>query len=330
MEGVMGVGKIFAVLVMLALAATASTLAQAAESRRIVTTTAQIADLVRTVTGDLADVRNLMGEGIDPHQYRPTRTDVALLAGADLVFWNGLTLEGQMVGLMERLGERKPVVAVGDRLAARGVLSDLAAVPVGEPVVDPHIWMDVRLWRAALGEIGETLATIDTAHAALYRANAAAGQARLADLHRYVSEVMASVPAGQRVLVTAHDAFNYFGRAYAIEVVGIQGISTESEAGLHRIEAVVDLLVRRAIPTVFIESSVSERNVQALIEGAGARGHRVRVGGMLYSDAMGGAGTYEGTYVGVIDHNATVIAQTLGGQAPIGGWGGRLMVAGQK
>jgi manganese/zinc/iron transport system substrate-binding protein len=173
------------------------------------------------------------------------------------------------------------------------------------------------------------LAALDPSRAAAYQENATAYQARLAALHDYVTRVIGSIPPEQRVLVTAHDAFNYFGRAYGIEVMGIQGLSTESEAGLEDINRLVDLIVQRRLGAVFVESSVSDKNVRALIEGARARGHALTIGGSLYSDAMGPAGTYRGTYVGMIDHNATTIARALGGEAPLGGMEGKLEASDQ-
>ncbi|HET8728813.1 MAG TPA: zinc ABC transporter substrate-binding protein [Alphaproteobacteria bacterium] len=292
----------------------------AAESWSIVTTTAQVGDIVRGVAGDEAAVESLMGAGVDPHLYRPTRSDVAALARADLVFYNGLHLEGQMYDVLERLALDKPVVPVTERLEEARLLADATGVSR----FDPHVWMDVSVWMEGTATVAEVLAEADPPNAETYRRNAEAYRAELARLDAYVRDVLASVPEGSRVLVTAHDAFNYMGDAYGLEVVGIQGISTESEAGLQRIEEIVDLLVERGIAAVFVETSVSERNVRALIDGAAAQGHEVRIGGTLYSDAMGEPGTYTGTYVGMIDHNATVIARALGGSAPPGGLNGRL------
>ena len=189
---------------------------------------------------------------------------------------------------------------------------------------DPHVWMDVKGWIAATRVIEEALAEFDSANADTYRTNAAAYRERLVALDDYARKSLGSVPEQQRVLVTAHDAFQYLARAYGIEVRGIQGISTESEAGVKDIEDLVSFLVERKIPAVFIESSVSDKNVRALIEGAAAKGHAVVIGGELFSDAMGSAGTYEGTYLGMIDHNITLITRALGGTAPENGFQGKL------
>ncbi|HYC03952.1 MAG TPA: zinc ABC transporter substrate-binding protein [Azospirillaceae bacterium] len=280
--------------------------------RRLLATTAQVADLVRAVAGDRADVEALLGEGIDPHTYKLTRSDVSKLMQAEAVFYNGLLLEGKMTDALDRVAQAgRPSVAVAGALPPDRLLKD----PEYENAPDPHVWMDVAAWAEGLGPVRDALSKLDPAGAETFRANAAAYAARLRDLDAYARATLASVPRERRVLVTAHDAFAYLGRAYEVEVLGIQGISTESEAGLKRIEEVVELLVRRRIPAVFVETSVSDRNVQALIEGARARGHEVVIGGRLFSDAMGAPGTYEGTYIGMIDHNVTTIATALGGRA---------------
>jgi manganese/zinc/iron transport system substrate-binding protein len=294
--------------------------AAAQERLGVVATTGMIADAARAVGGDRVRVRALMGPGVDPHAYRQTRTDIVAMAQADLVLWHGLYLEAQMERFLEGLGESGKVVAVAeglprDRLIAHDDYADR---------FDPHVWMDPDLWALVVANVRDALISAAPAHEAAFRANADAHLAEVGALGAYARRVLSTVPADGRVLVTAHDAFNYFGAAYGFEVMGIQGISTESEAGLRRISELVDVLVRRGVRAVFVETSVSDRNVRALIEGAAARGHRVAIGGELYSDAMGAAGTYEGTYVGMIDHNATLIARALGGEAPELGMSGRL------
>lgn len=287
---------------------------------KVVATTGMIADAARQVGGDHVEVRALMGPGVDPHAYRQTRTDIVAMTNADLVLWHGLYLEAQLEEFLLDLGQHQTVVAVAERLPR----DLLIAHDDYENKVDPHVWMVPELWARVVANIRDTLITARPEARAAFAANAAAHLAEIEKLGAYANLVLATVPKQARVLVTAHDAFNYFGRAYGYEVVGIQGISTESEAGLNRIETLVDLLVARGIKAVFVESSVSERNVRALIEGAGAKGHEVTVGGTLYSDAMGQPGTYEGTYIGMIDHNATTIARALGGDAPAAGMNDRL------
>ncbi len=298
--------------------------ARAAGVLDIVATTPMIADAVRVVGGDRVEVTALMGEGVDPHTYRQTRSDIAAMVGADAVFWHGLYLEAQLEEFLATLASRKPVIAV----AATHVPAErLIAHPDYDGRYDPHVWMVPRLWSLVVGGIAEELAVLDPDGADGYRARAAAYLAEIERLAVYAEGVLGSVPEENRVLVTAHDAFGYFGRAYGFEVMGIQGLSTESEAGLARIEELVDVLVERRIGAIFVESSVSDRNVLALVEGAASRGHPVAIGGQLYSDSMGAPGTFEGTYIGMIDHNATTIARALGGSAPPGGSTGRLASA---
>lgn len=305
--------------------AAGSAQAQAPAQRRnppaVLATTGMIGDLVREIGGDRIRLEVLMGPGVDPHLYKATRDDIARLLRADLVFYNGLLLEGKMADAFVRVARSgKPVHAVTELLPEDQLLEPAGA----EGHFDPHVWMDARRWSRAADLIAERLIAQDAAGAASYRRNLAALQDRIRGLDAYAERTIASIPARQRVLVTAHDAFNYFAARYGIEVLGIQGLSTESEAGLRRLQELVEVLVTRSVPAVFVETSVSDRNVLALVEGAAARGHRVVVGGALFSDAMGAPGTYEGSYIGMIDHNVTIIARALGGEAPAGGFQGRL------
>ena len=286
----------------------------------VVATTAMIGDAARQVSGGRVKVSVLMGEGVDPHSYRQTRSDVVAMTRADAVLWHGLNLEAQLVDFLSDLGRRKPVAALGERVPRDKLLDDPDAP--GKP--DPHVWMDPLLWREVVGAARDELTKLDPAGRPDFEANAARHVEEIDRLAAYATRALSTVPQGARALVTAHDAFNYFGRAYGFQVVGIQGISTDSEAGLNQIEEIVKLLIERKVRSVFVESSVSDRNVRALIEGAAARGHAVEVGGELYSDAMGRPGTYEGTYVGMIDHNVTVITRALGGETGKAGLNGRL------
>jgi len=217
---------------------------------------------------------------------------------------------GRPTDVLIRVARRgKPVWDVTEEILDSGdyVMTD------EEDYFDPHVWMDVQGWIMAVDVVAEALADFDPKNADHYAANAASYTAELEKIDAYAREVIASIPENQRYLLTAHDAFSYLGRAYGIEVRGIQGISTESEAGVRDIEELVDFLVVNRIPSVFVETSVSDKNVRALVEGAAARGHDLKIGGKLFSDAMGPAGTYEGTYIGMIDHNATTISNALGG-----------------
>jgi manganese/zinc/iron transport system substrate-binding protein len=273
------------------------------------------------VAGDRAVVESLMGEGVDPHLYKPTRNDVINISRADVVFYNGLMLEGKMQDVLVRQARSgKPVYAVTEKILE----DDDYVMTDAEDHFDPHVWMDVRGWMRAVKVIEEALIELDPEHADAYRARAADYLQQLEGLDAYAREALTSIPQERRMLVTAHDAFGYLGRAYGLEVRGIQGLSTESEAGLQDIEALVALLAERGIPAVFAETSVADKNVRALLEGCRARGHEARIGGSLFSDAMGPSGTYEGTYIGMIDHNVTTITRALGGEAPARGWQGKL------
>ncbi len=281
---------------------------------KIGATVGMVGAIAQAVAGDKGDVTFVIGAGVDPHVYNPTRSDVATLLRSDIIFYAGLLLEGQMADVLVKVSRKRPVYAVTELLKPEYLIHDPES---GHS--DPHVWMDVSGWMKAVEVVADALAAFDPANAAAYRANAAAYLKQLKRLDDYARQAMASIPEEQRVLVTAHDAFGYMGRAYNIEVMGIQGLSTESEAGLKDINRIVDELVRRKIPAVFVESSVSDKNVRALIEGTASRGHKVKIGGELFSDAMGPSGTYEGTYIGMIDHNVTVIVRALGGQAPPAG-----------
>jgi manganese/zinc/iron transport system substrate-binding protein len=299
-------------------------LAQNRAQPRALSTVAMVGDLVRDIGGGSIRAETLIGEGVDPHLFRPTRADTARLLGADIIFANGHRLEGRMGDVLARAAANgKPVVMVAESLPR----AKLRANPDYPDAADPHVWMDPILWAEAAGSVATGLARLQPDQASIFAANLAALRSRLAALHDYGARIIASIPARQRLLVTAHDAFAYFASRYGLEVDSIQGLSTESEANLARIEALVRSLVERRIPAVFAESSVPDRAVRALIEGAGARGQRVALGGTLFSDSMGKPGTYEGSYIGMMDHNFTTIARALGGEAPARGMQGQLATA---
>ncbi|MFN2310523.1 MAG: metal ABC transporter solute-binding protein, Zn/Mn family [Spirochaetia bacterium] len=286
----------------------------------VVATTGMIADIVSQVGDERTAVHSLMGTDIDPHLYRPTRSDVARMQSADIVFYNGLLLEGRMGDTLVQMARTRPVFAVSEAVDESLLLDDAAY----EETFDPHLWMDVSLWMRAVIVVTDALSEFDPDGAAEYRANADAYLTQLEELDAYVHEVMATIPENRRVLITAHDAFGYFGSAYGVEVVGVQGISTESEAGLEDVNSLVNFIVQNDVRAVFAETTVPDRAMTAIVEGAAARGHRVELGGELYSDAMGAPESYEGTYIGMIDHNATTVARGLGGTAPERGLHGRL------
>ncbi len=288
---------------------------RAAEQLKVVTTTGMIADAVRQVGGSAVKVQALMGAGVDPHSYRQTRTDIVSLSRADLILWHGLYLEAQLEDLLKRIASKKTVIAVAERLPRNVLL----AHDDYEDKFDPHVWMRPDLWSLVVSTVRDALIDARPEAKAMFRANTDKYLARLNRLADYAKVSLSSIPLRSRVLLTAHDAFNYFGEAYNFKVIGIQGISTESEAGLKRISGLVNFITTHKIRAVFVESSVSDRNVRALVEGAAAQGHIVKIGGELFSDAMGEPGTYEGTYIGMIDHNVTTITRALGGQAPAKG-----------
>jgi len=288
----------------------------------IITTTAMLADAVRALAGPAARVESLMGEGVDPHLFRPTRADTAKLLAADLVVLNGHRLEGRMEEVLARLAAAgRRVLAMAEALPR----AELRSHPEYPDAADPHVWMDPTLWGEAAGSVLEPLARLAPDVREGMADALARFRARCERLDAYAREAMATVPDNARVLVTAHDAFSYFGRRYGLAIESIQGLSTEAEANLAAIESLVAKLVERRVPAVFAETSVPDRAVRALIEGAGARGQRVALGGNLYSDAMGRPGTYEGTYEGMMDHNITTIVRALGGQVPARGLNGRLV-----
>jgi len=274
---------------------------------RVVTTTAQVGDIAKNVGGEHVHVTSLMGAGTDPHLYSASARDVDKLRGADIVFYSGLFLEAQMEDILEQMSERQTVAAVSAGIDRAELLP--SANYVDE--FDPHIWFDVGLWMQATEQVRDTYMAADPAHAADYDANAAAYLAELAALDAYVREQAATVPPEQRVLVTAHDAFNYFGRAYGFEVLGLQGISTASEAGTADVQRLADYIAERRIPAIFVESSVPVRNIEAVQAAVRDRGFNVDIGGRLFSDAMGDAGTPEGTYIGMVRYNIDTIVSAL-------------------
>ncbi|MDA7868603.1 zinc ABC transporter substrate-binding protein [Akkermansiaceae bacterium] len=284
----------------------------------IVTTVGMIGDVTRQIAGDKQEVINIIGEGTDPHTYQPSKSEIDKIQKAGLVLYNGHFLEGKMGSILKSRAEQdNPVFAVAEGLDEVELIGD------GDHP-DPHLWMDLSIWSKVAGKIGDELAAFDPDNANQYQKQCQEYQEKLNALHTYALMVFPTIPQKQRVLVTAHDAFSYLGRAYGIEVRGIQGISTESEAGTKDINDLVSYLVENEIPAIFIESSVPEKSVKTVIEGAAEKGHTVKIGGKLFSDAMGPAGTYQGTYIGMMDHNITTIVNALGGSAPEGGFQNKL------
>lgn len=274
---------------------------------RVVATTGMIGDAVKVITSGRVKLNSLMGPGVDPHLYKATKGDLDLLHEADAIFYNGLNLEAKMAEILGKMGRNKTTVEVG-----RAIDTTLLRHPQefkGHP--DPHIWFDVSMWTTAVERIADVLIELLPADSQLFRQNAQTYVDSLIVLHDWVDLQVQTIPAERRLLVTAHDAFGYFGRAYDIEVKGLQGISTVAEAGLLDVTRMIDLLVLRKIKAVFVESSVPPKAIEAVVDGCRSRGHEVVIGGELFSDAMGTAGTYEGTYLGMVRHNVNTIVNSL-------------------
>jgi manganese/zinc/iron transport system substrate-binding protein len=305
----------FAAIPLLALVAgvfavPAATPVQAEDAKpKAIATIGMIADVAANVAGDCVDVAALMGPGVDPHLYQASASDVRKLQEADAILYSGYSLEGQLGAVLERFGEQKPTVAVSPSSIDP---SELIAVQdiYG---IDPHLWMDAGLWQQIAPTIAITLGEIAPECAEDMSGRAQEYAIQLDALDAWIEESVATIPQAQRILVTAHDAFNYYGRAYGIEVAGIQGISTESEAGVSDIREMVDVVVERAVPAVFVESTINPRTIQAVIDAAAQRGQEVEIGGELYSDAMGEPGTAGGTYIGMLVENTKTVVQALGG-----------------
>jgi manganese/zinc/iron transport system substrate-binding protein len=276
---------------------------QPGERVRVVATTGMVADVAREVGKEHVAVTALMRAGVDPHLYKASAEDVERLQGAHLILYNGKGLEGKMGDLFVKLARKRPVTAVTDEIPQERLLDD------GQHY-DPHVWFDLELWAETPAVVAEALATIDPEHEAVYAANAQAFRAEILKLHEKARAELATIPKRRRVLITSHDAFRYFGRAYDVEVHGLQGISTVDEAGVKDVQRIVSLVVDRRVKAVFVESSVSPRTIEAVQSAARARGHEVKIGGTLYSDAMGESHP-ENTYLGMVRANLRVLMESL-------------------
>ena len=273
----------------------------------VLTTTGMIHDIVQNIGGARVQTQALMGAGVDPHLYKASPGDVRKLSEAKMVFYNGLHLEGKMVEILERLGDSRPSVAVASRIAPDQLLKADSTTDLP----DPHVWFDVSKWISASQVVRDALKKFDAANAKTYEANAAAYEKKLRVLDSYAKAQLATIPKSQRVLVTAHDAFRYFGKAYDVEVQGLQGISTASEVSVRDVQRIVQTLTSRKIKAIFVESSVPTRSVEAVVQGCRAKGHEVKVGGSLFSDAMGKSDSPQGTYDGMVRHNIDTIVRAL-------------------
>lgn len=275
--------------------------------KTIVCTTGMVADLVGNIVGDAYNVKSLMGPGVDPHLYKATQGDLRSLRDADIIIYNGLHLEGKMTSIFEQLSKIRNVVALSEFIAEEKIIK----IDENEEVSDPHIWFDVSLWASSIDGLIEYLCKIDEDNCESFKSNGISYKEKLMALHSEVNEQLAVIPESQRILITAHDAFEYFGKAYNIKVRGLQGISTLSEFGLRDRIELVRYIVENKINAVFVESSVPRKNIEAIVEGCQKKGHQVIIGGSLYSDAMGEAGTTEGTYIGMVKSNVRNIIKGL-------------------
>lgn len=275
------------------------------ETIHIVTTIAQIGEPMERIGGDRVEVTSLMGPGVDPHLYEATQGDIQTLQNADIVFYSGLHLEGNLVEIFSNLKKTKPTAALAESINENQLLRD------EEGAIDPHVWFDLDLWKEALQHATEELKKYSPEDADYFEENKQAYFSQIDEVKTEAEGKLSSIPSDQRVLVTAHDAFGYFGRLFNIEVVGLQGLSTEDEVGISDIQSTINLLVEKQVPAVFVESSINQNSIKAVIEGATKTGLDVELGGELFSDAMGKAGTEEGTYLGMYRHNVNTIYQGL-------------------
>jgi manganese/zinc/iron transport system substrate-binding protein len=299
----------FSLMLLLLTACNAQTASQQSANGKIkvTTTIGQIADIVKNVGGEHVKVTSLMGPGVDPHLYKASQGDLKKLSEADVIFYNGLHLEGKMGEIFEKMSKEKPTIAVAESIPKNQLLDNQA----NPGSYDPHVWFDIDLWSYAVESVRDQLIKMDEKHADEYKENAKKYLTQLQETKQYAKQQISQIPEESRVLITAHDAFNYFGRAYGIEVMGLQGLSTEAEYGLKDVQHLIDVIVKRNIKAVFIESSISEKSIKAVVEGAKKRGNEVKIGGQLYSDAMGSEGTEEGTYIGMYRHNIDTIVSSL-------------------
>jgi manganese/zinc/iron transport system substrate-binding protein len=274
----------------------------------VVATVGMIADAVKNIGAERVNVKGLMGPGIDPHLYRPSASDVKALGDADVIFYGGLELEGRMTEIFEKLGRSgTPTIAVSEGIDPAKLRKPIEF----EGKYDPHVWFDVTLWQDAVRTIGKHMAEIDPESRVMYERNTAAYLAQLDELHSYAQQRIASIPPESRVLITAHDAFGYFGQQYGMEVRGLQGTSTATEAGAADVQGLATYICERKVRAIFVESSVPPATIEAVQSAAQARGCSVGIGEQLFSDALGAEGTPEGTYIGMVRHNVDAIANAL-------------------
>ncbi|MEM8899835.1 MAG: zinc ABC transporter substrate-binding protein, partial [Bacteroidota bacterium] len=274
---------------------------------KVVCTTGMLGDMVENLGGDLIEVVSLMGPGVDPHLYKATPGDLKKLREADVIIYNGWHLEGKMVEVLEKLEARKPVFAAAERLPSDALIQ----IGGDTKAIDPHVWFNVSMWKECASNVSSFLVEQDAEHRRAYEENLRIFSDSLSSLNIWVEMEIEQIPEKQRVLITAHDAFSYFGEAYGIEVRGLQGISTVAEFGIRDVSDMVNFITERGIKAVFVESSIPQKALEAVVNGCAEKGHTVNIGGTLFSDAMGESGTPEGTYIGMVKSNVTTIVEAL-------------------
>lgn len=275
---------------------------------QVVTTTTMISDMVKTVGGNAIEVKGLMGSGVDPHLYKASEGDVSKLSNADIIFYNGLHLEGKLEDVFEKMRHLgKQTVAIGESIDK----SDLIASENFASNYDPHIWFNIKYWEKCTEIVTKSLVKLNPENTAVFNKNAAAYISKLKQLYAEVTEEVKALPKEKRILITAHDAFNYFGQAYNFEVIGLQGLSTATEAGVKDVQNIANLIIKYKVKAIFIETSVPKRTIEALQASVKAKGHEVKIGGELFSDALGNPNTAEGTYIGMYKHNVSIIVNAL-------------------
>ncbi|MEP5612703.1 MAG: zinc ABC transporter substrate-binding protein [Cyclobacteriaceae bacterium] len=273
----------------------------------VVATTGMLYDAVLNIGGDKVEAQAIMGPGVDPHLYKATQGDLAKFKQADVIIYNGILLEGKMTEVLGKLGRQKPVSAVAESIP-ESMLLPFAGY---KDAFDPHVWFDVTRWKYVVQEIGNSLSNADSVNASFYKSNTQSYLKKLDSLNLFVQKRIQEIPENRRILVTAHDAFGYFGDAYGMQVEGLQGISTVADFGLKDIANIIDIIISNNIKAIFIETSVSEKSINAVVTGCREKGHDVSIGGYLYSDAMGEFGTIEGTYLGMFEKNVNTIVDAL-------------------
>ncbi|MFD1616067.1 metal ABC transporter solute-binding protein, Zn/Mn family [Gelatiniphilus marinus] len=295
-------------LILLVLATTISCKTDKKDNSKlnIVTTTTMITDLVKNIGGDYINIEGLMGSGVDPHLYKASEGDVTKLVNADIIFYNGLHLEGKLVDVFEKMKSKSPIA-----LAEEIDKSTLIGSEYFGSNFDPHVWFNIEYYKQFVKKVTAVLSEKDPKNSVNYTENKTQYLKKLEELQNKVISLIETLPNEKRILVTAHDAFNYFGKSYGFQVVGLQGLSTATEAGVQDVQKLAAFIIDNNVKAIFVESSVPRRTIEALQAAVNSKGHEVKIGGTLYSDALGNAGTVEGTYIGMFEYNVNTIVNAL-------------------